>query len=240
MVKEKASAKPAVKKKSISIALNHYTFSNPSLLQQALTHKSFGQNNNERLEYLGDAILGYVIADRLYHQFPEANEGQLSRLRSTLVKNDTLAKIAKQLNLADMLILGPGELKSGGWRRASILANTLEALIGAIYLDSDMKHCRYYILTIYEDYLSRLDLDDVKKDAKTELKEYLQACQASKPIYQLISKSGKPHLPEFRISCLIEKLSRDFVADGPSKKLAEQAAASMALAALHAEDNKQS
>ena len=139
-----------------------------------------------------------------------------------------------------MLILGPGELKSGGWRRASILANTLEALIGAIYLDSSMKHCRHYILTIYEDYLSRLDLDDVKKSAKTELQEYLQARQASKPIYQLISMSGKPHLPEFRVVCLVEKLNRDFVADGPSKKLAEQAAASMALAALHAEDNKQS
>ena len=133
-----------------------YEFNDSSLLEQALTHRSVNSNNNERLEYLGDAILGFVITDKLYSKFPDATEGELTRLRAYLVKGEKLAEIARNINLSDYLKLGPGELKSGGWRRNSILANTLEAVLGAIYLDSGIDECRIIILNLYHEYLENI------------------------------------------------------------------------------------
>ncbi len=197
-----------------------------------MTHRSIGDHNNERLEYLGDAILGYVIADILFSQFPDADEGQLSRLRASLVKGEKLAQIANEQQIQELLILGPGELKSGGWRRKSILANTLEAIIGAVYLDSDIATCRGYIQNLYQEHLNSLTLADVKKDAKTMLQEFLQSKQRDKPVYELLSETGKSHCPEFKVACLIKDIDKEFIATGQSKKNAEQAAAQLALDAL--------
>ena len=155
----------------------NYTFRDEALLTQALTHRSLGNSNNERLEFLGDAILGFVIAEALFKKFPDAKEGDLTRLRAYLVKGERLAEIATGMQLQDALILGPGELKSGGWRRKSVLANTLEALLGAIFLDSDFDSCRQAILELYQSYLEKIEIADVKKDAKTRLQEYLQSRQ---------------------------------------------------------------
>ena len=152
----------------------NYTFKNVSLLQHALTHRSVGACNNERLEFLGDSILNMVIANALFHKFPEASEGDLSRIRASLVKGDILADIANDLKLGDYLRLGQGELKSGGFRRASILADTVEAIFAAIYLDSDLTTCQTIILHVYNSRLKDLAITDRIKDPKTELQEYVQ------------------------------------------------------------------
>ncbi len=198
-------------------------------MQQALTHRSLGNNNNERLEYLGDAILGFVIADTLYDLYPEASEGQLTRLRAHLVKGERLAEIARDLELQEHLILGQGELKSGGWRRDSVLANALEAIIGAIYLDSDFQTCHKFLTGLYKTYIDELGLDDIKKDPKTELQEYLQARKQQKPVYKVIDESGSSHKPVFKVACKIDELEADVVAEGNSKRKAEQLAARQAL-----------
>ena len=204
-------------------------------MQQALTHRSLGNNNNERLEFLGDAILGFVIAEALYQQYPEASEGQLTRLRAHLVKGERLAEIARTIELQENLKLGQGELKSGGWRRDSVLANTLEAIIGAIYLDSDFIACRTFIISLYQAYLAELNLNDIKKDPKTELQEYLQAHKQQKPVYKVINESGSPHKPTFKVTCMVDALDMEIVAEGTSKRKAEQQAARQALEKLHLE-----
>ncbi len=202
------------------------------MLVQALTHRSIGNKNNERLEYLGDAILGFVIADIIYQQFPTASEGELTRLRASLVKGEKLAEISRHIELSNEIKLGIGELKSGGWRRDSILANTLEALIGAVYLDSDIESCRNFILKLYKIHLENIDPSDIKKDAKTQLQEYLQSRKHQIPIYQVLSETGSSHEPEFTVSCKIDLFDETVIAIGKSKRKAEQAVAEQVITML--------
>jgi len=206
------------------------------LLEQALTHRSIGNNNNERLEYLGDAILGFVITDIIYQQFPTASEGELTRLRASLVKGEKLAEISREIQLSNQIKLGTGELKSGGWRRDSILANTLEALIGAVYLDSGIERCREFILNLYKTHLDNVNPADIKKDAKTQLQEYLQSRTQSVPEYKVISETGSSHEPEFTVSCKIDLFDEAVIATGKSKRKAEQAVAKQVIIMLESRD----
>ncbi|MGF1670300.1 MAG: ribonuclease III, partial [Balneolaceae bacterium] len=164
------------------LKLPEYEFRDPDLLETALTHRSSGSRNNERLEFLGDAILGFLITEILYQAYPEQPEGVLTRLRANLVKRETLAQLARQLDLGNFIRLGPGEKKSGGWRRDSILANTLESLIGAIYLDSGMEASSEFIRSVYSKSLQDLDIDNPGKDSKTVLQELLQAKKLPLPV----------------------------------------------------------
>lgn len=209
-----------------------YPFSGPHLIEQALTHRSAGGNNNERLEYLGDAVLGFVIADALYHQFPQASEGQLSRLRSSLVKRDTLAKIAREFKLGDYLNLGPGELRSGGHARASILADGMEAVFAAIYLDGGYEQIRQVILAIFSTRLRALNLEDHQKDPKTRLQELLQARKLELPTYEVTDISGDPHQQTFSVLCTIPELHQRMKGTGCSRRKAEQDAAARLLSTL--------
>jgi len=210
-----------------------YVFINRSILATALTHRSLGVDNNERLEYLGDALIGFIIAETLYQQYPEASEGELTRLRATLVKGDTLARIARRLQLGNYLMLGSGELKSGGWRRTSILANTLEAIIGAIYLDAGFETCRSKALALFSDVIHETTPDTLVKDPKTRLQEYLQSRQQHLPEYNVILERGEAHARIFTVECVIPDLNIAVQADGRNKRSAEQMAAQLALAQLN-------
>lgn len=220
----------------VKTCLGH-SFKDASLLQTALTHRSVGVDNNERLEYLGDAILGFVIAEALYRQFPNAAEGSLTRLRASLVKRETLAELAREANLGELIMLGTGELKSGGWRRDSILANAMEAVIGAIYLDAGIEICQQRILDIYKILLAETSPAKLGKDPKTSLQEYLQARQLPLPTYKIISEAGEAHQREFTVRCTIACLGNSIEASGRSKQVAEQAAAEQALSALQKLDS---
>ncbi len=206
-----------------------YQFKNRDLLDTALTHRSAGKNNNERLEFLGDSILGFVIAEILFSKFPDEPEGNLTRLRASLVRGETLSSLAKSLNLGSALILGPGEKKSGGWNRDSILANALESIIGAIYLDSGISACATFINTLYSELVNKLNIEDISIDPKTILQEILQSRKIPLPIYRVIDEAGEPHKRDFTVSCTIEKLGHYITAKGKSKRIAEQSAASMIL-----------
>ncbi|MEY3219688.1 MAG: hypothetical protein RIT27_1045 [Pseudomonadota bacterium] len=207
-----------------------YRFNNTALLTVALTHRSAGTPNNERLEFLGDAILSYVMADLLFARFPAANEGQLTRLRADLVKEETLAGIATQLQLGSELRLGGGELKSGGWRRASILADALEAIIGAVYLDanSNINPVKQLLTRLYDERFQKLTLNE-SKDAKTRLQEYLQARRLDLPSYRVLEVVGNPHEQHFSIECRVAGLDTPTYGEGNSRRHAEQAAAAQAL-----------
>jgi len=213
-----------------------YRFKNEELLVLALTHRSMGAKNNERLEFLGDSILGMVISSELFNRFPNEKEGVLTRLRSSLVKGDTLSEIALELNLGEYIKLGSGELKSGGYRRASTLADVVEAIIGAIYLDScvesGIKKVEKIILTIFDSRINNCEPNAVLKDPKTRLQEYLQAKNLQLPTYSVVSISGKEHLQTFKVSCSITGFSNHVVATGSSRRKAEQAAAEKALVSL--------
>ncbi len=211
-----------------------YTFKNSTLFDLALTHRSYKGANNERLEYLGDAILSLVIAEHLYNRFPNAKEGQMSRLRSLLVKGVTLAEIGKDFKLGDYLNLGGGELKSGGFRRESIIADAVESLIGAIYLDSDHQTCKEVVLRWYKDRLDSLSLDDTEKDPKTRLQEYLQSFKKDLPKYDVKLVTGEAHDQTFTVVCSIESLSVQTTGEGGSRRHAEQRAAKKALKQLGA------
>lgn len=202
------------------------------LFELALTHRSCGKRNNERLEFLGDAILSLVIADDLYQRFPAAREGQMSRLRSRVVKGETLAKIAREMQLGDYLRLGSGELKSGGYRRDSILADSVEAIIGAVYLDQGIEAARRFILHWFAGHLEQLDLNISLKDAKTRLQEFLQSRRAELPRYELISVEGDPHDQTFHIRCEVVLLEQPTEGRGSSRRQAEQEAARRALQEL--------
>jgi ribonuclease-3 len=210
--------------KRLQISLN-FEFANPKLLDTALSHRSSGLNNNERSEFLGDSILGFVIADLLFHKFPEADEGQLSRLRASLVKKETLADIARQLSVGSYLKLGAGELRSGGHARDSILADALEAIIAAIYLDSDYQRARLFILELYEIRLQQLTLTKGRKDPKTRLQEWLQSEKMELPVYEVIKSSGPQHKQQFVVSCTITSMKVTTTGKGQSKRKAEQDAA---------------
>ncbi len=196
-----------------------------TLLRCALTHRSAGKHNNERLEFLGDAILGFVIADQLYRRFPEADEGQLSRLRSSLVKRETLAEIAREVDLSPHLVLGRGELCSGGHNRASILADAVEAVLAAVYLDKGLEAVRSLILRLFAKRLERLSPDVQQKDPKTQLQEYLQARGLALPKYSVIDIQGDSHDQIFTVTCRSADLGRETVGRGGSRRKAEQAAA---------------
>lgn len=209
-----------------------YDFVDQSFLGLALTHRSCGSKNNERLEFLGDSLLNCMIAEELFQQFPKAKEGQLSRLRARLVKGVTLAEIAREKNLGDYLRLGGGELKSGGFNRDSILADAVEAIIGAIYLDSNFETCRERVLSWYRSRLDDLSLDDTHKDAKTRLQEFLQSRGSSLPIYNLTKVEGESHEQTFYIECEADMLDSSTVGHGGSRRIAEQKAAAAALKKL--------
>lgn len=209
-----------------------YTFTNKQLLHDALTHRSVGSCNNERLEYLGDAILSFVIADELYRRFPKADEGQLSRLRARLVKGETLASLARDLELGTYLKLGPGEMKSGGHRRSSILADTFEAMLGAIYLDADIQAVTRVIHELFGKVLDSTSLSVATKDAKTRLQEYLQARHMDLPQYTVKDVMGKSHAQTFEVECNIHSLQILTSGQGASRRKAEQMAAASALEML--------
>lgn len=209
-----------------------YQFVDQRLAQLALTHSSAHEHSNERLEFLGDAILGFVIAAHLYARYPDAPEGELSRLRASLVNQQTLAEIAVSLQLGELLILGPGELKSGGRSRTSILSDAVEAVLGAIYVDGGLEAVRSTILKIYDKILQRTGQAERQKDAKTQLQELLQSKSLPLPMYEVLSIEGEDHLQTFEVSCHIKLLSQATRGSGSNRKLAEQQAALNALRAL--------
>jgi len=210
-------------------------FNDPSLFKRALTHRSADSRNNERLEFLGDSVLGFVIAECLYGRFAEADEGVLSRLRATLVNQTLLATLARELNLGDYLILGSGELKSGGYRRDSILSDALEAIIGAILTDQGMEAARKWILELFAEPINQLTLENWKKDPKTRLQELMQGRGLELPIYLLLSQEGLPHDQHFSVECRIQLMSLHSQGEGTSRKKAEQQAAEKMLAKLSEE-----
>lgn len=203
-----------------------YTFSNKSLLQDALSHRSFrASKNNERLEFLGDAILNFVIAAALFNNYPQAREGELSRLRASLVRGETLAELAQEFELGLYLRLGAGELKSGGAQRTSILADAMEAVVGAIYLDGGIAVCDRCILNWYEHRLVNFSELPNLKDSKTRLQEYLQAHKYPLPHYEILSIDGAAHQQIFHVKCSIEGLEHTAVGAGTSRRRAEQESA---------------
>ena len=206
-----------------------YQFNNLALLMQALTHRSFSGNNNERLEFLGDSVLNFIIAHQLYLRFPKLPEGDLSRLRAQLVKESSLAEIAFALNLGDQLKLGEGELKSAGWRRPSILADALEAIIGAVYSDGGFLNAEQLVLKLYAEKLENIDPKIIDKDAKSQLQEYLQGKKIELPEYTVIAIDGEAHAQTFKMQCVIAKLNIISIGEGSSRRIAEQQAAQSAL-----------
>ncbi|MCW4152840.1 ribonuclease III [Halomonas sp. 18H] len=209
-----------------------HQFAQRELLELAMTHRSYGGRNNERLEFLGDSIVNFVIAEDLYQRFPKAREGQLSRLRARLVKGQTLAELAREMEFGDCLRLGSGEMKSGGHRRDSILADAVEAVIGAIYLDAGMDTARARVLSWFAERLEMIDLQDTQKDPKTRLQEFLQSRQVPLPRYDVISVEGEAHAQTFTVECHVEVLDEHTQGIGSSRRHAEQQAAEYALAQL--------
>ena len=209
-----------------------YHFVEADLLKRAITHRSAASRHNERLEFLGDSILSLVIAEALYHRFPEVSEGDMSRMRATLVREKTLAELAREFDLGEYLILGPGELKSGGFRRESILADTVEAIIGAIYLDAGMDAIRDLLLHWYAQRLEEIRPGVEQKDPKTRLQELLQGRRKPLPSYAVVRVKGEAHNQEFTVQCEIDGLQEAIVGIGSSRRKAEQAAAEKALEQL--------
>ncbi len=206
-----------------------YQFVDPGLLKLALTHRSKGAKNYERLEFLGDSILGFVVADWLYENYPQLAEGKLSRMRSSLVRKETLALVARELNLSSYLILGEGELKSGGFNRDSILADSVESIIGAIYLDSGFAAASDFIYSRFSVHFDNTSEESTFKDAKSQLQEAMQKNGFSLPIYSIVEAVGEQHDQEFTVECVIADVSIKALAVAKSRRLAEQKAASMVL-----------
>jgi ribonuclease-3 len=215
----------------VTDAVGH-RFADPALLRQALRHRSVGASNNERLEFLGDALVNLIVAEALHARWPKADEGQLTRARASLVRESTLAELARRLDLGAMLELGPGELKSGGHRRDSILADALEAVVGAIHLDAGFEACKACVLTWFMPLIDELPTGKVEKDAKTRLQELLQSRQAARPDYYLIEAEGEEHARVFRVGCRIPDPPLEAEGQGSSLRSAEQAAAAAVLEQL--------
>lgn len=209
-----------------------YQFKDESLLAMAITHRSFSANNNERIEFLGDSLLNMIIAEALYKRFPNLREGELSRIRALLVSGKTLAELANEFNLGVFLRLGAGEKNTGGHRRNSTLADAVEALIGAIYLESGFEVCRERVLSWFEPRIAVLNPESSHKDAKTRLQEFLQARKLPLPDYQLLDTEGADHQQTFIVSCSVSLLKSTVSASGSSRRKAEQAAAEKVLIAL--------
>ena len=209
-----------------------YTFARPELLAQALTHRSYGSLNNERLEFLGDSVLNCSVARTLYDAFPDLPEGSLSRLRANLVRQETLAEIAATLKVGDSLRLGEGELKSGGFRRPSILADALESLFGAIFLDAGFDTAQRVVRGLFDPLVAQIDPKASGKDPKTQLQEILQSRRLPLPDYQLIDTQGEAHDQSFIVECVLTKPVLSTRGVGKSRRAAEQEAARLACAAL--------
>lgn len=211
-----------------------YEFKDVSLLKVALTHRSFSANHYERLEFLGDSILNFIIAEALFVQFPKATEGQLSRLRSLMVKGDTLAELSKEFNLGEYLYLGEGEMKSGGCRRASILADVVEAIIGAIYFDASMDHVKSLILEWFNPRLMSLTLNESStKDPKSVLQEWLQGRKKPLPIYEVVATEGELHDQTYTVMCKVSTSSQVTQGAAGNRKTAEKLAAKAMLEILN-------
>lgn len=211
-----------------------YKFENPALLEQAVTHRSHGAVHNERLEFLGDAVLNCTIAQLLYQKYARLNEGDLSRLRANLVKQSSLADIAEKLGLSDFLRLGEGEMKSGGFRRPSILADTMEAIYGAVLVDGGFEAARDAIARLFEPVLKSVDPKTLGKDSKTLLQEYLQGKRLPLPVYTIVETRGAAHNQEFEVECSIPKLEISVRGTGRSRRAAEQSAAKQGFDQAHA------
>lgn len=220
-----------MKPQSLEAAIGH-GFGRPELLRQALTHRSFGMPHNERLEFLGDSVLNCVVAAGLYQRFASLKEGELSRLRASLVRQETLADIARTLSLGGLLRLGEGELKSGGAQRPSILADALEAVFGAIYVDAGFDAARAVIERLYEPAMGRIDPNDTGKDPKTALQEIVQGRRLPLPRYSLLATYGEAHAQEFEVECIIPDLGIRSVGKGGSRRTAEQQAAQRAISEI--------
>ena len=206
-----------------------YAFSDDTLLTEALTHRSFAAKNNERLEFLGDGILNFVIADELFKSYTDVQEGDLSRLRATLVNKESLAEIANHLQLGEVIKLGSGELKSGGFRRPSILADAVESIFGAVYCDGGFEPCRALIIRLYEQRLaSKTDLLSLK-DPKTQLQELVQSRRFALPDYQVTKISGQAHAQIFHVKCTVQDMHIEVTGEGKSRRKAEQVAADKAI-----------
>ncbi|MCK8514742.1 ribonuclease III [Methylonatrum kenyense] len=216
-----------------------YRFTNPQLLEEALTHRSVSECNNERLEFLGDSILNFVIASELFFLKDDASEGALSRLRASLVNRETLAEIARDLDLGECLRLGSGEKKSGGRRRDSILSDSVESILGAVYTDSGYDACRDLILRLYQDRLASLPEAQDLKDPKTRLQEYLQSSRQNLPSYEVVEVSGKAHQQVFEVECRIEGVEAVTRGEAGNRRRAEQAAAKAMLDNLLAGEAEQ-
>lgn len=208
-----------------------YHFSDAAMLEQALTHRSHSPRHNERLEFLGDSVLNFVVAAMLFEKYPKIDEGDLSRLRANLVKQASLADIAQRLELSQWLRLGEGELKSGGFRRPSILADTVEAIFGAVFLDAGFDAARKVIVRQYQPVLAGVDPKTLGKDAKTLLQEFLQGRKLALPLYTVVATHGAAHSQQFEVECAIPALEIKVVAPGASRRAAEQSAAKLALEA---------
>lgn len=209
-----------------------YYFDNINILTQALTHRSANCKNNERLEFLGDSILNYIISYFLYRFSPSINEGNMSRIRSFLVCDNTLAAIAKEFNIGKYLNLGPGEFKNGGFNRVSILADAMEAIIGGIFLDSNICTTRKLVLNWYKERLNKINPNDKNKDFKTRLQEHLQEKHLPLPMYFITQITGEAHAQKFTIHCKISEIKNPIIGNGSSRREAEQAAAEQALRLL--------
>ncbi|WP_319381475.1 ribonuclease III [Thiomicrorhabdus sp.] len=225
---KKLSIERLAKLEQLSKALG-YQYQDIGYLERALTHRSVGSQNNERLEFLGDSLVNFMIADALFHQFAKLPEGDMSRIRAHLVKGDTLAVIGREYQLSDYLVLGPGELKSGGFRRDSIIADAVEAIIASVYEDGGLDECRALVERFYTQRLQQLDPKKVGKDPKTRLQEFLQSINEPLPEYSIISVNGAAHAQEFTVSCYVAKLNTKFEATASSRRKAEQKAAETAL-----------
>jgi ribonuclease III len=205
-----------------------YNFHHQALLTQALTHRSFGSINNERLEFLGDGVLNFIIASQLYLAFPKLDEGELSRLRAHLVKEPTLGELALTLNIGEALRLGEGELKSGGWRRPSVLADALEAIIGAVFLDAGFDAAEMVVIKLFTPLIEKIDPKSIGKDPKSLLQEYLQSKKIDVPNYEVLAIEGEAHCQIFRVECKVAKFNITTQGEGTSRRNAEQEAAKLA------------
>jgi len=203
-----------------------------ALLEQALTHRSKSASNYERLEFLGDSVLGFVVSAELYGRYPDLSEGELTRLRATHVRKESLAEVARSIDLGSYLILGSGELRSGGFDRDSILADALEALFGAVFMDQGIEAAKDCILRLFGDRFSVLNDEVLEKDPKTLLQEFLQKSAIDTPVYDVLEIRGAAHDQSFVVSCSVSGFDSPFIGEGRSRKKAEQDAASKALASL--------
>jgi ribonuclease-3 len=209
-----------------------YTFNDPQLLEQALTHRSASRSNYERLEFLGDAFLNFTVASRLYEQCPHYDEGDLSRARASLVNRATLAKVAREIDLEQHIIVGEGERRTGGAQRSSVLADVFEAVVGGILLDGGHEAARRFVVALFDSRIADLPLPDELKDAKTRLQEWLQGRGRGLPVYRVESTTGKDHERVFSVRCELADAQRESVGEGRSRRSAEQSAAAAMLREL--------